>query len=126
MSVLPKLLAPPAVIATLLLGTWFWGGVVAPGYFSAIALVAAWFVVCSVIFGRLGKARPGLRWPLRGTFLACSALSIAAFYWTSVRDTVVDEALPVGVPASQLPKPAAGEPDPLAPQSQPRSEAKVP
>ena len=112
---LPKLLAPPAVIVTLLAGTWFWGAVVAPGYYSAIGLVIAWFVLCSVFFGRIGKARPQLRWWLRGTFLACSVVSLAAFYFTSVRDTVVDEALPEAVPASQI----ASEPgavDPLAPQ----------
>ncbi len=116
MSVVPKLLAPPLVIVTLLAGTWFWGAVVAPGYFSAIALVVLWFVLCSVLFGRMGKARPDLRWWLRGTFLACSAISLVAFYWTSVRDTVVDETLPVAVPASRLAPPAADEPDPLAPQ----------
>jgi len=115
MSLPAKLLAPPAVIATLLAGTWFWGAVVAPGYVSAIGLVVAWFVVCSVIFGRVGKARPELRWWLRGTFLTCSAASLIAFYVTSVRDTVVDEALPEAVPASQLAR-QPGAVDPLAPQ----------
>ena len=124
MSAVPKLLAPPLVIVTLLAGTWFWGAVVAPGYFSAIVLVVAWFVLCSVLFGRVAKSRPDLRWWLRGTFLACSAVSLGAFYWTSVRDTVVDEALPVAVPASQLAEPASGEPDPLAPQPDPVAERK--
>jgi len=124
MSAVPKLLSPVLVIVTLLAGTWFWGAVVAPGYFSAIALVVAWFVLCSVIFGRLGKARPELRWWLRGTFLACSAISLGLFYWTSVRDTVVDEKLPVAVPASQLDAPAADEPDPLAPQPEADKERK--
>ena len=116
MTALPKLLVPPLVIVTLLAGTWFWGAVVAPGYFSAIALVVAWFVLCSVIFGRIAKARPQLRWWLRGTFIACSAISLGLFYWTSVRDTVVSEALPVAVAASELPPPAPGTIDPLAPQ----------
>jgi len=122
MTLLAKLLAPLVVVATLLAGTWFWGGVVAPGYFSAIGLVAAWFVLCSVLFGRIGKARPQLRWWLRGTFLACSAASLVAFYMTSLRDTVVEETLPDAVPASQLAAPAAGEPDPLAPQPEPVAE----
>lgn len=105
MSPVSKLLAPPFVIVTLLAGTWFWGAVVAPGYFSAIGLVVAWFVLCSVIFGRIAKTRPELRWWLRGTFLACCALSLAGFYWTSVRDTVVDETLPLAVPASRADPP---------------------
>jgi ABC-type multidrug transport system permease subunit len=111
-----KLLAIPLVVATLLAGTWFWGAVVAPGYYSAIVLVVAWFVLCSVIFGRIGKARPQLHWWLRGTFLACSAVSLVAFFLTSVRDTEVNEALPEAVPASKLAPPAPGESDPLAPQ----------
>jgi len=88
---------------------------VAPGYWSAIVLGTLWFVACSVLFGRLGKARPELRLALRATFLTCSALAIAGFYWTSVRDTVVDENVVEGVPASELPR-APSEVDPLAPQ----------
>jgi len=108
-----RLLAVPAVVATLVIGVWFWSGVVAPGYWSAIVLGTLWFVACSVLFGRLGKARPELRLPLRATFLTCSALAVVGFYWTSIRDTVVDEDVVVGVPASKLPK---TDVDPLAPQ----------
>ena len=76
---------------TLGVGLWFWSGVVAPGYWSTIVLGVLWFVACSVIFGRIGKARPELRPWVRGTFLACSVAAVFAFYWTSMRDTVVDE-----------------------------------
>ena len=116
MRLAPKLLAPPLVVLTLLAGLWFWAGVVAPGYWSTIGLGAAWFVACSVIFGRIGKARPALRWWVRGPFLACCVLAIGAFYWTSVRDVVVDEDVVTGVPASRAPAPAGGI-DPLAPQT---------
>jgi len=44
MSVAAKLLAALAVVATLLVGVWFWSGVVAPGYWSTIVLGALWFV----------------------------------------------------------------------------------
>ncbi len=115
MSLAAKLLAPLFVVATLAVGLWFWSGVVAPGYWSTIVLGALWFVACSVLFGRIGKARPELRPWLRGTFLACSVAAVFAFYWTSVRDTVVDEEIVTGVPASQAPA-AAGAGDPLAPQ----------
>jgi hypothetical protein len=108
-----KLLAIPLVVATLAVGVWFWSGVVAPGYWSAIVLGTLWPVACSVLFGRVGKARPELRLALRATFLTSSALAGVGFYWTSIRDTVVDEDVVVGVPASQLPK---TDVDPLAPQ----------
>jgi hypothetical protein len=112
-----KLLAIPVVVAILAVGVWFWSGVVAPGYWSAIVLGTLWFVACSVLFGRLGKARPELRVPLRATFLTCSVLAVFGFYWTSIRDTVVDEDVAVGVPVSKLPKAAASATiDPLAPQ----------
>lgn len=116
MSHAPKLLAPLFVVVTLGAGLWFWSGVVAPGYWSAIVLGVAWFLACSVIFGRIGKARPALTPWVRGTFLACCAAAAFAFYWTAVRDTVVDEDVVTGVPASSAPKDALGADDPLAPQ----------
>ncbi len=119
MSLAAKLLAVPGVVIVLLVGLWFWSGVVAPGYWSTIVLGAAWFVACSMIFGRIAKARPELRPWVRGTFLACSVAAVFAFYWTSVRDTVVDEDIVTGVPASQSPATAAGGGDPLAPQPEP-------
>ena len=96
-----KLLAPPLVVLTLAVGLWFWSGVVAPDYWSTIVLGALWFVACSVIFGRIGNARPELRPWIRGTFLVCCAAAVFGFYWTSVRDTVVDEDVVTGVPASR-------------------------
>ena len=114
MSLAPKLLAPLLVVVTLGVGVWFWSGVVAPGYWSTIILGVLWFVACSVIFGRIGKARPELKPWVRGTFLLCSVAAVFAFYWTSIRDTVVDEQIVTGVPASQAPASGAG--DPLAPQ----------
>jgi len=119
MSLPAKLLAVPAVVVVLLAGLWFWSGVVAPGYWSTIALGVLWFVACSVIFGRVGKARPELRPWVRGTFLACSVAAVFAFYWTSVRDTVVDEDIVTGIPASRAPASATGGGDPLAPQPEP-------
>jgi len=116
-SLAPKLLAPLLVVVTLAAGLWFWSGVVAPGYWSTIVLGVLWFVACSVIFGRIGKSRPDLRPFVRGTFLLCAALAAFAFYWTSVRDTVVDEDVITGVPASQLPAASRDSADPLAPQA---------
>jgi len=117
-SLAAKLLAPLFVVVTLAAGLWFWSGVVAPGYWSTIVLGVLWFVACSMIFGRIGKARPALKPWIRGTFLVCSVGAVFAFYWTSIRDTVVDEDVVTGVPASQAPR-AAGGGDPLAPQPEP-------
>ncbi len=121
-----KLLAPPLVVLTLVAGVWFWSGVVAPGYWTAIGFGVAWFVVCSMIFGRAGKARPELRRLLRGTFLACSAVALVGFWWTSIRETEVDEQVATGVPASQLAAADRGGADPLAPQAEPASAAARP
>jgi hypothetical protein len=54
------------------------------------------------------KGRPDLKWWVRGTFVATAAVCAAAFAWTSLRDKTVNEAVPVGVPASSVSaKPAA-------------------
>jgi Electron transfer DM13 len=119
MSLPAKLLALPFVVVMLVAGLWFWSGVVAPGYWSAIGLGVAWFVACSMIFGRIGKSRPPLRPWLRGTFLACSAIAVVGFWWTSVRETEVNERIVTGVAASDLPAAELGAGDPLAPQPEP-------
>jgi len=116
MSLAPKLLAPPLVLLTLLVGLWFWGSVVAPGYWSTIGLCVAWFVACSMIFGRVTNAQPELLWWVRGTFLAASVFAVGAFYWTSIRDKEVNEQIVTGAPASEV-APAPGAVDPLAPQT---------
>ena len=121
MSLAQKLLAPPLVVLTLVAGVWFWSGVVAPGYWTAIGFGIAWFLVCSVIFGRAGKARPPLRPWLRGTFLACSAAALAGFWWTSIRETEVNERVATGVPASEVKAADLGVSDPLAPQPEARA-----
>ncbi len=121
MSLWQKLLAPPLVILTLVVGVWFWSGVVAPGYWTAIGFGVAWFVACSVIFGRIGKARPELRPWVRGTFLACSVAAVVGFWWTSIRATEVNEAIVTGVPASEVEAAELGGVDPLAPQPEARA-----
>ena len=90
------------IVLALVVGLWFWAGVVAPGYDTSIALGVAWFVVVSVLAGRIAKRRPDLRRVLRGAFLGATALTLAAFGWTSLRETQVDERLETGTPASRL------------------------
>ena len=126
MSLAAKLLAPLFVVVMLVAGLWFWSGVVAPGYWSAIGLGVAWFVACSMIFGRIGKARPELRWWLRGPFLACSVVALVGFWWTSLRDTEVNERVVTGVAASELSAAELGSADPLAPQPDPAAAPDTP
>lgn len=105
-SVLHWVVAAPLVLATLGLGLWFFGGVVAPGYITSIVFGVAWFVVAGVLIGRLAKRRPAWKVPMRATFLAASAASAIGFYWTSIRDDKVNEAVVTGIAASQTPPPA--------------------
>lgn len=93
-------LAPIAVVAALAAGLWVLGGVLAPGKWWAIGLSVAWFFAVSALAARAVKRDPRLRVPVRGTFLACAVLASAGFYWTSVRETRVDEA--VDVPRATL------------------------
>ena len=116
MSLAAKLTAVALVVLTIAVGLWFWSGVVAPDYWSTIVLGVLWFVACSVLFGRVGKDRPQLRPWVRGTFLACSVAAAFAFYWTSVRDTVVDEEIVTGVPASRAAPPGDGDPRAAQPE----------
>ena len=95
-------LAAFAVVAALVVGLWFWSGVVAPGYWSSIVLGTAWFVVVSAVAGKLTKGRGGLQVATRATMAVCSLAAIGGFYWTSVRETTVDEDIVVGVAASKL------------------------
>src|SRR3954447_7135512 len=98
-GVAPPLVALGVLIA-LLGGLWIAAGVLAPTYLTSIVFGVAWFAISSVVLGRAVKRRPDLRWWVRGTFLATAALCTAAFAWTSLRDKTVNEAVPVGVPAS--------------------------
>ncbi|MDQ1686722.1 MAG: hypothetical protein QOC82_3459 [Frankiaceae bacterium] len=96
------------VLVSLLAGLWIAAGLLAPTYLTSIIFAVAWFVIASVLLGRAVKRRPDLRWWVRGTFLATAALCTAAFAWTSLRDKTVNEAVPVGVPASAV---SSGKPE---------------
>ena len=116
---LRQLAAVAGVLAALISGGYLWGAVVAPGFWSAIALVVLWFLVVGTVTARLGRRHPELRVALRGTYFAAAAAALVVGYLTSVRETVVDEPLVTGVPASQTPAPRGGAPsveDLLAPQ----------
>jgi len=97
-----RLLAVPVVVAVLVLGLWLVAGRIAGGYWTSIGLGAAWFVLASFGFGRLTKARPAFRPFVRGAFAATALAAVVAFYWTSVRETTIDEPVVTGVPAGGI------------------------
>lgn len=102
--------AVTGVLGAVVVGGYLWGAVVAPGFWSAVALLAGWFLVIGTVTTRLSRRRPELKLALRGTYLAAAVAALAFGYLTSVRDTVVDEPLVTGAPASQPAQP--GDPGP--------------
>jgi hypothetical protein len=106
-----KLAALVVVPAVLLVGLWLISGRIASGYWTSIAFGVAWFVLASVVLGKLTKHRRDLRRFTRAAF-ALTAIAVSfGFYWTSIRETTVDEDVVAGVPASQAAAPSAGAPD---------------
>jgi hypothetical protein len=94
------------VVVALLAGLWIASGLLAPTYLTSIVFGIVWFLLASVVLGKLVKGRPDFKWTVRGTFLVTAVVVGAAFAWTSVRDKKVDEDVVTGVPVSA----AAGPP----------------
>jgi Electron transfer DM13 len=97
-----RLLAVPLLVVLLLAGLWFFGGIVAPGYYSSIALGVAWFVAAALSLSLLKRRRPELTRFVGLTFLGTAAVVFAIFAWTTFRDKTVNEMIVMGTPASQV------------------------
>ena len=108
-----RVLAVPAVIVVLLAGLWFFSSVVFHSYYGSIVAGAVWFIVAGVTMSRLSKRRPDLRPWVRGAVVLTSLTAAFLFYWTSIRETTVNEQVVTGTPASDLAlrAPATGHPD---------------
>ena len=119
MRIVTRLAAALALVALLAAGVWLTGSIVATSTVGAIALGAGWLVACAVTAELLARRRTDLRRTLRATLAVCAIAGLAGFYWTSVRETVVDEEIVTGVPASRLAPSQRGGTDPLAPQTDP-------
>lgn len=106
-----RLLGAGAVLVALAAGAWAIGASVT-GYVASIVLTGAWFLVVGVVAEVIARRRPGAGIALRGAFAVALLASTFGFYWTSVRDEVVDEQVVAGVAASRLPsgESAAGTP----------------
>lgn len=96
------------IAVALTVGLWVFGGVVAPGYISSIVLNGMWFVVVGLSALWFSRRRPEWRLPLHTTVAVAAVLGLAGFYWTSIRDDTVNEAVVTGVArTSRSPAPAA-------------------
>ena len=89
-------LAAPAVALLFVFGVWVAGGQITNSFKASMALTLAWAglfgSVCFVVAWR----RRALRAPVLGAFFL-SAVAVGGFLaWTTLRDTVVHEELPVG------------------------------
>ena len=84
-----------------LLGLWIFAGLIAPGYFSSIALGIVWLLLASYLIGRFWKRYPALKWPARGAFLVTAVAVIAVIAATSLRDKTVHENVVTGVKMSE-------------------------
>lgn len=123
-SRLVRLLGAGALLLALAAGAWAIGASV-PDYVTSIVLTGAWFLAVGVVAEVLSRRRPGTGIALRGAFVVALLASAFGFYWTSVRDVVVDEQVVAGVAASSLPAGRAAAATPAAGErsSAPRAEA---
>ncbi|MBM2822833.1 MAG: Electron transfer [Thermoleophilia bacterium] len=96
-----RLLAIPALVAVLLVGLWFWAGVVAPGYNASIGFAVGWFVAVAVGLRFVRRWMPSLNRVLQVTFLVTSVAIGAGFAWTTFRDVTVNEQIVVGSPSAE-------------------------
>jgi hypothetical protein len=108
-----KLLALLATVVAVLAGLWVFGSPLSrafadatgvPAYWSSIAFAVAWFVLASIVLGKVRKERPELNVPLRAGFLATAAVVGGVFAWTLLTDdkasddvSFAKEAVPVAV-----------------------------
>lgn len=106
---LVRLLVVPLTAAVLVGGLWLTAGLLVSTYNGAIVVAVAWFVVAAVVIRFIVRARPDLRWLLRGTFLLTVVLVGGYTAWTTLRDDVVDEEVVTAAPPPARPaqRPAA-------------------
>ena len=94
-----RIVAVPVVAAILIAGLYVAAGRITDDYTASIVIAVAWFVVASVVLGKLVKRfRPDLRNWVRAGTIGTSLVVIAWFYWTSIRETTVDERVAVAEP----------------------------
>lgn len=93
--------AAAAIVLVLCLGL-FMIGVAAPSYRATIILGVGWVILVGLAAMVLARRRPGLRRVLASTFVVACAVLAAGFYWTSIRDDVVNEVVATGAAESSV------------------------
>ncbi|HEX2085916.1 MAG TPA: DM13 domain-containing protein [Solirubrobacteraceae bacterium] len=110
-----RILVVPAVAAILIGGLYVAAGRITNDYYLSIALAVVWFVVASAVMGKLVKRHaPQLRTWVRAGTIGTSVVVVAWFYWTSIRETTVNERVATAEPppaASDM-RPAGDRPPP--------------
>jgi hypothetical protein len=95
-----RLLVVPAVAAILIFGLYIAAGRITNDYTASIVIAIAWFLVASAVMGKLVKRfAPQLRTWVRVGTIGTSVVVIAWFYWTSIRETTVNERVATAQPA---------------------------
>lgn len=120
-----RLLGAAAVLIALAGGAWAIGAAV-DDYVTSIVLTGAWFVAVGIAAELIVRRRPGTGIALRGAFVMAVLVSAFGFFWTSVRDVVVDEQVVAGVAASSLPSGEAAAATPPSGDRPPAARAETP
>jgi hypothetical protein len=98
-SLAARWLTAPVVAAVFLLGVWVAGGLLTDDFRGAMALTAAWVVLCGGACVWVALRRRALRVPVLGAFGLTAALVGGFLFWTTTRDRVVHERVAVGTPS---------------------------
>jgi hypothetical protein len=99
--------AAAVLLVALAAGLWLLGGLVTSDYTTSIVLSIAWLVAVGVTAEIVARRRPPLAAALRAAFVVALAACAFGFYWTSIRDEVVNETVVAGIAQSRLPDPGA-------------------
>ncbi|HEX2086212.1 MAG TPA: DM13 domain-containing protein [Solirubrobacteraceae bacterium] len=103
-----RILVVPLVAAILIGGLYVAAGRITNDYDASIVLAVVWFVVASAVLGKLVKRyAPQLRTWVRVGTIGTSVVVLAWFYWTSIRETTVNERVATAEPAPARQAPAA-------------------
>jgi hypothetical protein len=104
------------IVVLLVLGLFFFVGVIAPTWLTGIIIAVVWFALTWFLLRRFTRNRPHLRGLVFATFFAIVAIALLGFLWTTLRSEEVHEKVVTGVKASQV-QPTAKVPE--APEEKP-------
>ena len=98
-----RLASIPILALLLLVGLWLFAGQLAPGRVTGSIIVAfAWFAVAYFALRFIKNRWPELNVPLTATYAVLGIAVAFWFAWNTFRDVTVNEAIVVGVAASEM------------------------